>query len=84
MIDEAAFRRIKRKAENAKREYDRAVGGLQGLMDQLKSDFGCSTLEAGEAKLKELQRDIKKMAAKYDKAVNAFDEKWGEVSDGSE
>jgi hypothetical protein len=48
-------------------------------MKQLKESFDCETLEEAQTLLDELDEKETKAKAKFKKAMNRFEEKWGEV-----
>lgn len=43
------FTKLTKNVSDAEKEYATAVGRLSVLMDKLKSDFECSTVEEGNA-----------------------------------
>ena len=43
------FTKLTKNVSDAEKEYATAVGRLSVLMDKLKSDFDCSTVEEGNA-----------------------------------
>ena len=51
---------LKKQEAESKEKLTRLQGRQEQLMSQLKSDFGCSTVEEGEEKLASLQKDIEK------------------------
>lgn len=83
MIDEKEYKRIKRAADEARQARDRAAGHLEGVMERLREEFGCDTIQAAEKKLKTLTKEAKAAEAAYREAVEAFEEKWGDDAEGS-
>ncbi len=63
-IDE--FNEIKRELAKAKAKKERLMGALDQIQGQLKSEFGVTSIEAAEAKLKELTEEQAKDMAKRD------------------
>lgn len=79
MIDIEQYNRIKKKADQARADVQRAEGALDQVMKNLKDDFGCSTIEEAEAKLIELEEQEKAAEAAYQTELAAFQEKWGDL-----
>ena len=48
---------LRRRVDEAKQQRAQAEGRLAGLMQQLESEFGCKTLAAAEALLKQLDAE---------------------------
>jgi hypothetical protein len=70
---------LKKRVEKLQRDADRAAGALAQTLAQLKSEFGCSSLEAAEALLKKAKTDEQKAQVAFDTALAAFEEEWGEA-----
>ena len=51
---------IKAEIEKTKTDKAKAEGRLQGYLERLRSEFGCSDLESGREKLKILETDIER------------------------
>ena len=76
MIDVKRFNELKTRVDKLQRDKDRAEGALAQLMERLKSEHGCGTIEEAEAKLSDLR---KKTAAKervYNQALGEFEQDW--------
>ncbi len=76
MADLKKYIELKRKVETAQQKADRAEGALQQVMKQLKSEFGCTTLDAAKKKLLLLTKQESKAKKEFDSAVKEFEEKW--------
>ena len=55
-ITEDQFNKLRREAESAKAEAERAKGALSQITAQLKEQFGCDTIQEAKAKLAELNK----------------------------
>lgn len=75
-LTESTFRRLQKEHEEAQQSASRAEGALQQLMRQLKTEFGCDTLEQAQEKLTELQTQKDKMERIVNKRLQAYEEKW--------
>jgi DNA repair ATPase RecN len=71
------YNQIKRQVEEAQKKADQAEGALNQIMKQLKTEFGCKTLEEAEAKLRKLNQETKLSSKEFEKALIDFNEKWG-------
>lgn len=67
------FEELKKKIENAKTRKAKAEGALEQAMTRLKDEFGCSTVEAAEEKLKQLQTEIDNDEIKLDSMLRSLD-----------
>lgn len=47
--------RLKKDIESARQNHTRAEGKLEELMEELESEYGCSTLAAAKKKLEKLK-----------------------------
>lgn len=59
--------KLQRDNEAKKQERDRLQGRLDGLMQQMKEDYGCDTVEELEAKTAKLEPQI----AELEEAIEA-------------
>ncbi len=78
MIDEAAYNKLKRRVDTAKQTRDRATGQLDGVMDRLKKEFGCDTIDAAEKKANQLEREAVVAERAFDEAAAKFEKEWGD------
>jgi hypothetical protein len=69
--------KIRRKAELARQERDRAQGAVSQLLSRLKSEHGCSSTEEGKDRVKELVRLKTKAQDDFEKAYAEFQTKYG-------
>lgn len=49
--------KLKAKAEESRREAERAAGALEQVLVRLKREFGCSSLKVAEVKEEELAKE---------------------------
>lgn len=59
----------------------RNKGKRDTLLERLKTEYGCETVEEGEKKLKELEAQVKVKEAEYAKADKEFHELYGDKLD---
>lgn len=78
MITEKEFNDLKKKAETAKSESDKAVGAYDEKLAKLKTDFGVDSLGKAEVLLDEIEDEEKKAVAAYETAFNDFKVKLGD------
>ena len=78
MIDEQEYKKLKRLAEEAQSDKDRATGQLEAAMQRLRDEFECDSLEEAEALQKRLDKEAAKTEKEYDAAREAFKVEWGE------
>ena len=77
-IDELT--RLRQKAETLKSEADRAAGALAQVMQRLKIEFGCETLEQAEAKLKTIEKDTAEAEAEFTEALDEFKRRYPDLA----
>lgn len=80
MIDEAKYKSLKRRADEARQTRDKAAGQLEATMDRLQNEFGCDSVEAAQRKANQLNKEAAAAEKTYNKAVAAFEEAWGEYT----
>ena len=67
---------LKRKAESAQREADKAEGALQQILQQLKSQFGVKTIQDAEKLLEKKLKEKEHIENEANQAMNDFEKKW--------
>jgi len=70
---------LKKKVEDARQKVNQAEGAISELMNQLGREFGCKTLKYAKQKLKHLEKQGQLSKKAFDDAVDAFEEKWGNL-----
>jgi chromosome segregation ATPase len=78
MISLQDIQKLRNTVATAQRDYERAAGRLEQLLEQLKEETGCDTLESAESKLNKLQARLSKYEQRFEKLYDAFMQKWGE------
>ncbi len=81
MIDKSAidkFFRLKEQAEQKARKAERAKGAMDQLSAQLKSEFGCVSLEAADKMIAKMRKDGERSKIEFDDAIEGFEERWSE------
>jgi hypothetical protein len=78
MIDLEEFAKLQAKVKQLQSEADRAEGAKAQLMQTLKTEHGCSSLESAEKKLAKLEAGAATAEKAYRRALKTFAEEWGE------
>jgi hypothetical protein len=73
------YEELKSEVDRLQRDIDRTEGVHQERLNQLKSEYGCDTLEEAKALLEKKQIKAKQAERKYEDALNRFEEEWGDV-----
>jgi len=76
-----SYLKLKKQAEAAQQDADKAEGALELLTKRLKDEFGCNTIKEGKVKLKELRRQVEDSETKFEAAVNKFEKEWDNKND---
>lgn len=69
---------IKRKAESARKEADKATGALEQEQKRLKKEFGVATIEAAQHQLKKEEKQRELSRRQFEKEMKRFERKWGD------
>lgn len=77
-MDMARYQKMKKQVEQLRSEAERAAGREEQLMKQLKDQFGCTTIEEAQDKLKQLQTEAEKAKKVFDRKFDLFEAEWGE------
>jgi predicted nucleic acid-binding Zn-ribbon protein len=78
-MDLKLFEKLKADVEKAQRESDRAEGVFSNLMERLRKEHDCETLEDAAKKVEDLKNQLKKADRSFDDALDNFEEKWQEI-----
>lgn len=76
MSSEQKLLKIKEEIDSAKVELSKAEGKKDVLLSQLKSQFGCSSIEEAEKKVKTLEKSIAKLLASIEEGLLEIEEKY--------
>ena len=71
-ITEKPFR-LKSKIYQMKQDRDKAKGALEQVMQQIKTDFGCSSLNEVEDEINKIRRKMKKTKEKIVKETEQLE-----------
>lgn len=63
-------------ADEIKKRYEREKGYVQGLMFQLKKEFGCNNVEQAKELLSQLEEKLKLVEEEYQTLYERFEKKW--------
>lgn len=70
---------LKNKIDWAKQEAARAAGALDQVMQRLREEHGCGTLDEAKALLAKLNRKEKKAGEEFDTALKEFNKEFGDL-----
>lgn len=79
MIDIKRYQALKRAAEMAKSDADKAQGAFEQMMTRLKNEFGCSSSDEARKQMKKLEEDVERKEKEFNKALQEFEEKYPHV-----
>jgi hypothetical protein len=82
-VDLEEYKKLKRMADDAKAQADRAHGALEQLMGELKNVYQCNSLAEGEALLETYNAEAELLEAAYYKEMEMFKTQWGDYLDGA-
>ena len=74
--------KLKKKAEAAQREADKAQGALEQILSQLKEEFKCDSLEDAEYLLATLHDQERLTLEAFDEAMTEFEKRYGDKISG--
>lgn len=72
---------LKQRVAKAKAAKNRAEGRMQQIEERLQKEFGCSSIEEAEQKLKELKKNVEETGQDYDDKCKRFRRKNRELYD---
>lgn len=67
---------LKTRVETAQQEADQAEGAEKEVMKQIKTEFGCNTLNDAKRMLKQKRKQEADSKEKFDIAFEKFEEDW--------
>lgn len=80
-IDLKRYEKLKSQVDQLQRDSDRAAGALSSMMKRLEEEFQCKTLEEAESLSSQLKQEVGQAEAKFNEALEQFEEEWGETLD---
>lgn len=79
MITLDDYQELKRKIDYFVKEKEKVAARFEITREQIQKEFGCTTKAEVTAKLKSMLEQSHQMAEKYNKAKEAFWERWGDT-----
>jgi len=76
------IRKIKRAIDESKTKRAELEGRRKQLMERLKNDFGCESLEDANRRIETLSAEVEEMQAKLDDSMAKLDEMMGMFENG--
>lgn len=67
---------LKKQITEAKTQMSELTGQRKALLAQLKTDWGCSTIEQAQKKLQQLTEEIDKIDLEIEEGVQELNEKY--------
>ncbi len=67
---------LKHQIDEAKTNATELTGQQKSLMDRLKKDWNCTTVEQAEKKVEELETEITQLNTSIDKGVKELEERY--------
>jgi len=78
-IDLKRYQVLKSKVDDLQRDADRAEGALTQLMERLKTEHDCDTLEQAEKKVAKLKKALAAAEQQYESDLEEFETDWEHV-----
>ena len=75
-MNESQLLDLKKKVDAAKTEVSQLQGHQTALMNQLKTDWGCKTIEEAEKKIKVMKTEIEKLDESIQTGIEELEEKY--------
>jgi len=76
-VDLRRYEQLKQKVDQYQREADRAAGALAQLLERLKEEFGCDSIEEAEKLARKLKKERDKTEKEFAEALEEFETEWG-------
>ena len=77
MISLDEYQVMRKKIDRIMRKRDQATGALNQILERLKKEFDCDSLEAAQKKLKTLKRDLHAKEQEFSQLFSTFKETHG-------
>lgn len=77
-IGASEYKALRDRVDTVRRDRDRAAGQLDALMERLRDEFGCNTLEEAEKYEATLAAEVDRTAKALQHATAEFETKWGD------
>jgi len=75
-MNEAGLLKLKQKIDDAKQSSSELKGQQTALLQQLKGEYKCNSINEAKLKLKEVEGQITKLDEKIDKGLKELEEKY--------
>ena len=75
-MNENELLKLKRQVDEAKTSISESKGHLKALMDQLKNDWKCDTVEQAEKKVKSLKKEIDVLDEQIETGIKELEDKY--------
>lgn len=75
---------LKEQIDEAKEKMSRLQGQHDGLLQQLKDDWGCTTLEQAQKKLKAMEKDVENLSNEILTGLRKLEEKYNDITGSTE
>jgi len=79
-MNESQLIALKKKIENGKEELANLKGQKQYLMNTLKEEFDCTSLESAETLLRRKKEELKELETQINEELEELEESYGELS----
>ena len=76
--------KLRRRLEEKKDEVRSLEGRRDQLLDQLKEEHGCSSVEEAESRLTELENEHESLVSKLEDRIQSFRKKYRDLLDDDE
>ncbi|GEM_PF-4955746 len=76
--------RLKKRLEEIKADIQSQEGRKAQLLDRLKEEHGCSSVDQASEKLKSMEEELKALEAKLESRVQSFKKKYKDLLNGEE
>lgn len=76
------YEQLEKIVDDLKRQKERSAGAMEQLLDRLKKDFDCSSLEAAKKQARKLEQETATLKDRLDTDIEAFQTKHEHVLKG--
>lgn len=75
-MTEDEYRKLRERVDLSRSKAEQAKGSLETLMQQLKEEFECDTLEEAQTLVKDLEKKAARAEKALEQAVATYEAKW--------
>lgn len=76
LVNEETYKKLKKRAEDARAAADRAHGARDQLLKRLKEEFNCEDLKEAKEMLVELEEKRDRAKKAFDAQLLDYEERW--------